>query len=127
MIELMDATAIKKYFTHFVICKCDGQVFDVVPCKVLEFIESLTEEQKQEQIRIFGGEEKMKEELKDCYRMEDQTLLEEYINMVILNEEWEEQMDKEYLALVGEEHIEERREAHMEKIYGLSREYTYQR
>lgn len=97
MIALMDATAMKKYFTQFIINECDGELVDNVPCKVSEILESLTEEEKQEQIRIFGGEEKMEEELKDSVRLEEwESLLEEYINMIILGEEWEREVGVEY-------------------------------
>jgi hypothetical protein len=97
MIALMDATAMKKYFIHYIINECGGELVDNVPCKVSELLKYLTEEQKQEQIRIFGGEEKMEKELKDSVRLEEwESLLEEYINMIVLGEELEWQVETEY-------------------------------
>ena len=122
MAQPMDIIAMRKHFNDLIISEYYGDWIDNVPFEVGNFINSLTEEQKEEQIRIFEGEEKMEEELQGSYRMENQSLLEEYINMVVLDEEWQEKMEEEHEELVGEEYIEERRNAYMEMIYEMSRE-----
>ena len=126
MAQPMDIIAMRKHFNDLIISEYYGDWIDNVPFEVGNFINSLTEEQKEEQIRIFEGEEKMEEELQGSYRTEDESLLEEYINMVVLNEEWQEKMEEEYEEIEREEYIKERRNAYMEMVFAMCRERNIQ-
>jgi len=115
----MSMNTMRKYFAEYINNECDGDVIDNLPLKVEEFVELLTRKQRKVQCAIFGGVKNMEDTLGE-EREEGEDILVNYINCIVLNEEWIDKTHDKYVEKVGWEFIEKRRDEYMDSLFPKS-------